>query len=246
MNADKPSAMYLERLRALRLNLHYGDEATQEQLNRILDELKADRGRLRPKEKNEMFTIVDSEGNLTDMKAPRWLCHLLNLRHKVAHILLKWQSPGLGEVFILQVRNWDKADYPGHLDISVGGHVNNASNDDSLHAAYKEMEEELGVQQQDLVDQKLHFIKGYVNYNKREDANFYNAEWRDVYIGEISNQGLQKIHFKDNEVVGIYLCPEREVHNLLKQKFFPIANALECSLPFCLEEKPDNNQSTGK
>lgn len=239
--------MYLERLRALRQNLHYGDEATQEQLDRIQEELKADRKMLRPKEKNEMFAIVDSEGNLTNIKAPRWLCHLLNLRHKVAHILLKWQGPGLGEVFILQVRNWEKAEHPGHLDISVGGHVNTVSNDDSLTAAYSEMEKELGVRQDDLVDKKLHPVKGYVNYNKREDANFYNAEWRDVFLGEISNQGFQKIHFKDNEVVGIYLCPEKEAHNLLKQKFLPIANALECSLPFCLEDKQlEDTEQTSK
>ncbi|MBD3289732.1 hypothetical protein GF337_13075 [candidate division KSB1 bacterium] len=245
MNAEKPSAMYLERLRALRLNLHYGDDATQEQLDRIQEELEGDRKMLRPKEKEEMFTIVDANGVLTDMKAPRWMCHLLNLRHKVSHILLKWQSPGLGEVFVLQVRSWDKVDYPGHLDISVGGHVNNASNDDSLQTAYIEMEEELGIGQSDLIGNKLEFKKGYVNYDKREDENYYNAEWRDVYVGEIGTGAFEKIHFKDDEVVGIYLCPQSEAYNLLKQKIIPFGNALERSLPLCLEDKSDDNHSIG-
>jgi 8-oxo-dGTP pyrophosphatase MutT (NUDIX family) len=219
-----------DELSKLRESLKKGETASQEQLDRIC---KIWEKRVAPSDKDkELFVLVDSKGNFTQPKltAPRWLCHLLALRHRCAHVLILWQSPSLGRVFVLQVRGWDKSDSPGHLDISVGGHVQEEAAPEQT--AYREMREEIGIRKDNLKGGKLIPHSGYESYNERAEDNFYNAEWRDVYLGEISS--LEKIRFKDKEVVGIYLCPESEAENLLEQRFIPVASALELSLPRCL------------
>ncbi len=225
---------WIKELSELRSQLAKGDNTTQAQLDEVCKNWEKRKKLLIPGEKEESFTLVDSQGREMQLTSPRWLCHLLGLRHRCAHVLLQWQSPGLGRVFILQVRSWTKSDSAGHLDISVGGHVQGNAPSASEETANREMEEELGLTRADLKGGKLISLGGYESYDECAQDNFYNAEWRDVYVGEITTTGLDKIHFKDNEVVGLYFCPESEASNLLKQKLIPIASALELSLPRCL------------
>jgi hypothetical protein len=104
----------------------------------------------------------------------------------------------------------------------------------SLESTYREMEEELGITRANLKGGELLYQKGYESYDENEENNFYNSEWRDVYVGEITTRGFDHIRFNDQEVVGLYLCPEPEARNLLKQNVIPLASALKCSLPLCL------------
>jgi hypothetical protein len=148
-----------EELKQLHLSLHHGDKVTQEELNEIVEKWQKDRDLLRSNEKDELFTLVDNKGNFTKLTAPRWICHLLSLRHRSTHVLLQWQSPGLGRVFIFQVRSWVKSDSPGHLDISVGGHVTGDDLSISIESTYREMEEELGITRTDLKSGELKLRK---------------------------------------------------------------------------------------
>ena len=209
----------------LRKDLNFGDKEgiTQEQLSRIEKEYKDYKDQIRPREKEENFEIVDIEGNSKRLVAPRWLCHVLALRHISAHVLLKWK-----DFWVFQVRNWNKSDSPGRLDISVGGHVKASQSIEKT--VYAEMEEELGIQRAYLKGKEVLYCGSYKSYNERSDDNFYNAEWRDIFIGEISIECLENLRFKDKEVVGIYLCPEKEAENLLNQKVIPIASGLEGSM----------------
>ena len=224
----------LRELSDLRLQLQRGDGATQEQLDAMGARWSAHREHLRNGEKDEVFHLADACGNPTRLLAPRWLCHLLGLRHCCAHILLQWHSPGLGRVFVLQVRSWTRSDSAGHLDISVGGHVSGEGPTTSRETAYREMAEELGLTRADLQEGELVYCRGYENYTARPREHFFNAEWRDVYCGTITTTGLEKISFDDQEVIGLYLCPEAEAGNLLEQQRIPIASGLEYSLPYCL------------
>ncbi|MHA2254107.1 MAG: NUDIX domain-containing protein, partial [Candidatus Kariarchaeaceae archaeon] len=122
-----------------------------------------------------------------------------------------------------------------HLDISVGGHVVGDGPNTTFETAYREMEEELGLIDGDLKDGELSFISGYESYDENKRQNFYNAEWRDILLGEITTEGFDKIRFSDKEVVGLYLCPISEANNLLTQKTMSIASALRLSLPKCLK-----------
>ena len=218
----------LRELDDLRRKLRRGDGATQKQLDAICARWSPYKGHLRPGEKDEILPLVDTRGEPTHLRAPRWLCHLLGLRHCCAHVLLQWQSTGLGRVFVLQIRSWTKSSFAGHLDISVGGHV--SENAPPEETAYREMQEELGLTRDDLQNGALIFRQGYASYDENPEEHSYNAEWRQVYSGAITAAGLDGIRFDDREVAGLYLCPEAEAGNLLEQKQLPIASGLEFSL----------------
>ena len=87
----------------------------------------------------EYFTVVD-EDDVVIGRATRSQCHTnTDLIHRVAHVLVFTSAGDL----ILQKRAEDKDIQPGKWDTSVGGHCD--ENEDYLAAAYREMEEELGI-----------------------------------------------------------------------------------------------------
>ncbi len=238
MNSHERRDAYPEDLGELRRALNHGLGATQTELDELAERLSGKRDVLRTGEKDEALPLVDESGNAFNGSAPRWLCHLLGLRHAVVHVLLRWQSPSLGNVYVLQVRSWRKADSPGHLDISVGGHVaGDATNlgRNSEVTAYREMQEELGIERSDLASGGLIHVDGYEFSREREEDNFYNTEWREVFLGDIATMTLQRIRFNDKEVVGLYLCPQAEARRLLNQEWIPLASGLTGSLPKCLD-----------
>lgn len=225
----------LEQLRDLRQKLAGGQNATQSELDSLQDRFLSEREHLRPRENAELLRLVGPLGKDSDLVAPRWLCHLLGLRHKTVHVLLTWLSPNLGEVYVLQVRSWTKSDSPGHVDISVGGHV--VYSEDSLlplDAVYRELNEELGLAKSDLQGNMLIHQGGYDSYDEDEENSFFNSEWRDVYVGTITSTGFNKVKFSDGEVSGLYLCPSSGAPDLLTQRIIPLGNALQSSLDFCI------------
>lgn len=231
---DKLNKTLVEKIKKLQKKFSHGDKANQKEINESCKELEKYREILLPNEKEELFTLVDAQGNFTNLTAPRWFCHLLGLRHMSVHVLLQWQSPILGNVFVLQIRSWAKSDSPGHVDISVGGHVIGDGPLISKESAYREMEEELGISTNELVSEELTYKTGYESTDINEQANFFNTEWRNVYLAEITLKGFEKIRFSDKEVVGLYLCPSSEAKHLLNQGIIPIASGLRLSLPYCL------------
>lgn len=187
-----------------------------------LSEFQELRTKVLPKEKVEPLDLVDSQGQPTGVRAPRWLCHLLALRHAVAHVVLRLRTVE-NTMLLLQVRSWTKADSPGHLDISVGGHVKcGASIADTAHG---EMSEETGFELADLQGHQLRKAHAYSGYNFTGDW-FHNSEWCEVYEGDVLPASFTKLHFTDGEVVGLYLCPLAQARDLLNQSGFPIASAL--------------------
>lgn len=236
MDRDGITNALVSRINELQEFYKINENINQKTLDSHCVELKKHKEILRPNESDEIFAIVDEFGRLLNITAPRWFCHLIGLRHRCVHILLEWTDSRLGDVLIFQVRSWDKSDSPGHLDISVGGHVVGDSQSISVQTAYKEMEEELGITKSDLKGNKLTFKKGYEFVEKREKDYFFNLEWRDVYLASLNRGGMEKINFNDKEVVGLYLCPKSEAFRILYQNFIPIASALKNSLKFCLNE----------
>ncbi len=91
------------------------------------------------KKKTEFFDIVDDEDRVIG-QAPRSQCHGdPRLVHRVAHVLV-FNSRG---ELLLQKRSVTKDIQPGKWDTSVGGHLD--PGEDYLTAAYREMQEELGI-----------------------------------------------------------------------------------------------------
>jgi hypothetical protein len=220
-------------LEKVRQHMKCGNGISQEAIDDITAALEPDHEILRPKDKSELLPLFSETGLPTGSKAPRWVCHVLGLRHRCAHILLLWRSPALGDLLLLQIRDWSKDDSAGHLDITVGGHMT-ADDRGSQDAAFSEMLQELGLQSTDL-EGGLESIGGYAHDESRPEENFHNLEWRDVYVGYLSSEAIARVRFPDREVAGLVLIPFEGAGSLLTQNTLPIASALRCSLPRCLE-----------
>nr|WP_320116083.1 NUDIX domain-containing protein [uncultured Desulfuromonas sp.] len=92
----------------------------------------------------DFFEIVDDDDQVIGLR-PRSECHgNPDLVHRVSHVLVFNSAGNL----LLQKRSLLKDVQPGKWDTSVGGHVDPGEN--YLQAAYREMEEELGVTGQPL------------------------------------------------------------------------------------------------
>ena len=222
------------RIGELRHKLAHGEGISQQELNDIIAELTPTKAELRPNDKVEPLPLFDRGGHRLGTTAPRWICHLLALRHRCAHILLVWRSPALGDVLVLQIRHWEKDDSPGHVDISVGGHMTAEDSSSAEDTAFAEMLQETGLTPSDL-DAPLEHVGGYPFDESRPDEKFYNSEWRDVYIGRVKQESFGEIRFPDGEVAAVVLVPMKDAQQLLGQDSVPMASALTNSLPKCLE-----------
>ncbi len=224
------------RLTDIRTNLNHGHRSTQQQLDAIEAELTPCRQQLRARDKAERLPLFDANGVATGTSAPRWICHSLGLRHRCAHILLVWRSPALGDSLVLQIRDWSKDDSPGHLDMSVGGHVTIGDHHDTETTAFAEMLQELGIVPADLESGELQPVGGYAFDESRDEECFHNSEGRDVFVAHLKTEAIGKVRFPDGEVAGIVLVPVKEARRLLEQRVVPMASALRSSLPKCLEK----------
>ncbi len=217
----------------LRLSLAHGERATQADLDLLIAELTPAKLSLRPKDKSEPLPLVDAAGKNLGTVAPRWLCHVLGLRHRCAEVLLLWRSPGIGPSLVLQIRDWDRDDSPGYLDISVGGHLT-VGDSNPEEAARAEMLQETGLTVDDL-ERPLEYVTGYAMDEERAGENFFNSEWRDVYIATVRVDRFGAVYFADGEVAGIVVVPLVGAKRLLTQETIPLASALSESLPKCLD-----------
>ncbi len=221
---------------ALRGSLYNGRDTSQPELDRLAEqlELAGAKQKFRPIDKVEPLPLFSERGEALGTTAPRWMCHLLALRHRCAHILLLWRSPSLGDTLVLQIRDWSKDDSPGQLDISVGGHMTQPDSGSAQDTALTEMFQELSLAPSDL-EGTFKNVGGYSFDEERPQEHFFNSEWRDIYIGNLREAAISKICFPDGEVAGLVLVPLRDAARLLDQSNIPIASALKASLPRCLE-----------
>ncbi len=186
------------------------DQATVTHLSEVW------RARLSPNEvEEELFDICDAAGTPTGVVAPRWLCHLLGLRHRATHIILR--SPQ--NLLVLQVRSPNKADWPDHIDTSVGGHVR--AGQSFADAGLMELEQELGLPANDLgsclVDGKLTPVgKPYERSDYRPSMPpFRNHQVNQIFAGQLTPNGFARIRFQDREVSALYVCTDEEARRLL-------------------------------
>lgn len=122
---------------------------------------------------NEIFPIVDAEGNVVG-KATRGHCHDgSKLLHPVVHLHLFNRQ---GEIYLQKRPDW-KDIQPGRWDTAVGGHVDYGESVDE--ALRREAFEELGI-----ADFAPTFLRRYVFESDRE-RELINA-FMTVYDGRIA------------------------------------------------------------
>ena len=91
----------------------------------------------------EIFDIVDENGQPTGETVTRSKAHAEGIRHRTAHI---WVVPENGDKteVLLQKRAMNKDSFPGRYDTSSAGHIQ--AGDEPLESAVRELSEELGIQ----------------------------------------------------------------------------------------------------
>jgi len=190
-------------------------------------------------DKQETFTLVHATGKTAGVASPRWLVHLVGLRHRAVHVAFRTETGLLA----IQRRSHSRPDWPDALDLTVTGHVpQNLQGHDITYeqGAWKEIEEELGLIERDsqstLVGGKLIPVGDpYFSFDMdiRRNPPFYNAEARQIYIATLTGEGLSKLQFADGEVSELtFVTPETAWDIAAREN---IASGLRYSLPRVLE-----------
>ncbi len=219
-------------------SLRRGDSLTQPELNELVrtwePKILPDR-----KDSSENFAIVHPDASTTGVVGPRWIFHLLGLRHRAVEVGFHTES-GL---IVLQRRSPTKTDWPNMPDMAVAGHIpqNDDGSDISFEeGAWKEIEEEIGLSQNEasscLAEGKLLNIGlPYNSLDMHEQRNppFYNSEVRQIMSGTLTGAALSKIKFTDNEVSGILLVTPETAWDMLTRD--EIASGMLYSLPRYLD-----------
>ncbi len=91
----------------------------------------------------EIFDIVDENGQPTGETVTRSQAHAEGIRHRTAHIWVVRENGDKTEI-LLQKRAMNKDSFPGRYDTSSAGHIQ--TGDEPLKFAVRELSEELGIQ----------------------------------------------------------------------------------------------------
>ncbi|HZT41098.1 MAG TPA: NUDIX domain-containing protein [Chthonomonadaceae bacterium] len=218
--------------------LRQGNGLTGEEMAGLVAEWEA---RVQPdaKERSENFAVARPDGTTTGVVGPRWIFHLFGLRHRATEIAFRTPS-GL---IVLQRRSFLKDDWPGAPDMAVAGHIPQREDGSDLtfeEGAWKEIAEEIGLQEEEaaetLVEGRLISVGApYVSLDLFPERNppFFNAEVRQVFAATLTGEGLARLHFADNEVIGLLLVtPETAWDMLVREN---VASGMRYSLPRYLD-----------
>ena len=172
--------------------------------------------------KEEMLEIRDEKGTPTGIIKPRSLVHRDGDLHGCSHIwVVRLREPAEGETgyqmqVLLQRRSRNKDSNPGCWDLSSAGHI--AAGDERLHAAVRELREELGIRAEpgELT---------YIGHTRRKTMKpFYGKQWYDnqisyvyLYQGEVE---IDRITLQEEEVEEVRWMEPEEVFRRLEDPHF--------------------------
>ena len=131
--------------------------------------------------------------------------HRNGIPHEAVHLWIVRNSSSEPEL-LFQLRAAHKENYPGFLDITVGGHVPYGYCGNKV---FKETREEIGIIpiEQDLID------LGWYRYEERTDRLF-QRELQHIYLLR-SDLDLNQYRFNDGEVTGIYAVRLSDVKRIM-------------------------------
>jgi len=168
---------------------------------------------------------------------PRWLCHLVGFRHRAVHLFI--DHPTAVEYTLVQVRGFDKTESPGQFDLPTAGHV--VGLDTTTNTLIKELEEELGLSQDDIL--ALQPVGSYEYCGAMDEPGFRNVEFRAIYIGCLKPDALDKARFVDHEVAALSVFSLSEIETLIERFPERVASGLAGSFPMYLKNKRETKQA---
>ncbi|MCR5469229.1 MAG: NUDIX domain-containing protein [Lachnospiraceae bacterium] len=190
----------------------------------------------------ELFDIVDEDGQPTGDTVTRAQAHAEGIRHRTVHIWGVRENGDRTEV-LLQKRALNKDSFPGRYDTSSAGHIQ--AGDEPLISAIRELSEELGIRAD---ENDLHFAGTFpIQYEKEFHGNtFKDNEIAFVYVYEneididsltIQKEELDSVEWFDLEEVYKACQPPRD------EKFCVPMGGLEIVRKYVAEKREDESNS---
>ena len=113
---------------------------------------------------------------------------------------------------LMQQRSNNVETYKGYWDVSSAGHILAGQN--SLSAAVRELEEEVGIK---VEQEKLKFLTRYKrSYEKSKDEAIENL-FADCYLNVCDTIDINKINKQEGEVEKVKLCTISEIFALMNE-----------------------------
>lgn len=137
--------------------------------------------------------LYNSDGNQRNRSEMRGIVHRDGRLHGAAHVWV-YRKTAFDTELLLQKRSKEKDTFPGHYDVSCGGHVEAYEN--FMRTAIREMQEELGLQ---VTPDALQLVcKRHVQWTKTFDGNtVINNEIVRTYLYRLPDADTQLVYAKD-------------------------------------------------
>ena len=164
---------------------------------------------------NELFDVLDSQGNPTGERKPRALVHKDGDWHRSFHLWIVKD----GQYVLFQRRSSEKDLEPNKIDVTVGGHFKAG---ETLADVVREIQEEIGLK---VKPEELHFL--FTHQGERHYAEAIDREFMEVYALRC-DQPLQQYHMVCSEVTALYEVPLEKALELYKIGQFVAVYGYDC------------------
>lgn len=158
----------------------------------------------------ELLDILNEDGTKTGIRRERGVAHREGSLHATVHTWIIRENQKSGYDVLLQKRSAVKDSNPGCYDISSAGHV--AAGDESLPAAARELEEELGIKAR---QEDLRYI------------GIHHGAFEAVFHGQL---------FRDNELSSVYVYTKPVKEDQLELQEEEVESVLWMDYEECMEK----------
>ena len=165
----------------------------------------------------ELFDVLNENGEFTNQICSREECHKLGLYHKAVVVFIISTD---NKKILLQQRSARKKLWPNLWDITAGGHV--LSGEFGFQAVIRETKEEIGI---DIYKSDLEFIGGTVSENISGDI--VNRHFNEFYIVH-KDVDINDIVLDKNEVQDIKWFKIEEVINKINNNYETLTDKVSC------------------
>jgi len=161
----------------------------------------------------EQIDVLNSDGTSAGYACGRSRVHAEGLWHRTVHI---WAFDSDGRI-LFQLRSRVKENNPGLFDTSCAGHI--SAGDTSIHAAVRELSEELGIKKS---PRDLEYLFEATHESVLNGGSYLDNEYYDVYKITLSDAEKESLVPQPGEVDGFVWMTREEFfakHKLHPEKF---------------------------
>ena len=166
---------------------------------------------------NELFDVLDENGEFTNQIETREECHNKGLWHKAVVVFIISLD---NKRVLLQQRNANKKLWPNLWDITAGGHVLNG--EFGYQTVIRETKEEIGI---DITKNDLEFIGSTRSENI--SGNIINRHFNEYYIVH-KDLDINDIVLQEDEVQNIKWFDKEEVISRINDNYKDLTGKVGC------------------